>query len=835
MHLRSSLGKLLITAALLLAGAGAKAQYATGDLVSNATGAWGVPATWKIYNGVSVASSPFAGAMPNANNTVWIRSGHTITAVYGTVYACANLTVEAGGKLYNNDLVANNLSYIGIYDSYLNNYGEIGNGAIYDGISFNIEGANVTISGTGPFNACRLNKRGNFHVMTAASQVNTNLIINTNINLRFAGTALFNYGDFISAGGSTFNVTIGAGYTVALLGGGGSVAIDGSAGADAKALRGAFVINGTLTIPATLYLTTNNAAGNGCSFTIGSGGTVVTNTVNAAASGAGTHALFIASGGTLEIAGTPTAWSAFSGTNNTYTGIDINSMIIYSGMGNQDVRGTPILYGHLRIRGTGTKTMMAAISVRGNLEIQNATGTPVLDVSASLFTLSVGGNWTNYAQTGFNERNATAVVNFNGTTGPQSITTTGGEQFNTWRFSKTVAQPLVVMNSNVQVAANVELNTAILDLNGNQLTVLNPATTAIGSLFPFSTQRHIRSERTDNLSRVRWDIGGTLGAHLVPFGTTAAYTPFTFNLVSGNAGSVTMATYGTAADNLPWPVTPTPVTNLASSIGLLPDNRDATVDRFWQVDVTGPNPVAGLGFTYAASELPLVPYNDPFSMKAQRWNSASQQWEVQIEGNSAAYSATTDVVVSAFGPFTLSPVLSPLPIELVAFDAKPEGEMVRLEWTTASERDNAYFTILRSADGAAYEELFLIDGAGVSNVPLHYTDVDRAPLMGTSYYKLRQTDTDGRSTESDAVAVKFIAGAELSAYPNPVTDMLHVSGLSGIEELRVMDATGRTALRATPSDVSDRYTLPVSGLPPGVYVLSVHGSGGVRTLHFVRQ
>ncbi|MBK8497665.1 MAG: T9SS type A sorting domain-containing protein [Flavobacteriales bacterium] len=820
--------------ALVLATA-VQAQYQNGDYVSNTSGNWGTATTWKIYNGVSLATSPLAGSMPNATHTVYVRGGTTVTAVFGTTYSAANLIVEAGGKLFNNNTGPTNLSYIGIYGTTITCDGEIGNGATLDGISFNIEGSAVVLSGAGTFNAARIRKNANSNPITSAALTLTNFTIAMDVNLRFSGgTNTMIYNNF--TGNTTFNVIISAGSTVSLMvtgtPGAGNIAMDGVNGTGIGNQAGSYTVNGTLLIPGTLYMTTNNAATYQCRMTINNGGYVRTASLNANASTAGQHVLTINAGGTLEITGTPTAWTAYSTTNNIYS-LNANSRVIYSGAGNQDVRGIAGGYGHLRILGTGTKSLGGLTSVRGELEIQNLSGTPVLDATASNFGLNVSGNWTNYNQSGFNERNG--IVTFAGTAAPQTITTTGGEEFYTWRFSKTVAQPLVTMFSDVQVANNVELNTAILDLNGYQLTVLNPLATAISSSGGFSAQRHIRSERTDNLSRVRWDIGTTNGAHLVPFGTSTAYTPFTFNLVSGDAGSVTMATYGTAADNLPWPVTPTAVTNLASSIGLSPDNRDATVDRFWQVDVTGADPTAGLTFTYAATELPLAPWNDPFSMKAQRWNAASQEWEMQIEGNSAAYSALTDVVVTAFGPFTLSPVLSPLPVELISFDAKPEGEVVRLDWLTASERDNDFFTVLRSADGFDFEEVLTVDGAGISNVPVAYTGVDRTPLPGTSYYKLRQTDSNGRSEESGMVAVHFVASDQLNVYPNPVSDMLVASGLADAQEVRILDAAGRVVLTSRPASGSERLILSLSALPSGSYVLTTTDAGGTRSVRFVRE
>lgn len=826
--LRKAASALLIFLAL-----SASAQYLAGDYGAVNTGLWNSTSTWKVYDGVSWASSPVAGAVPNANNRVYILTGSTVTAAFGSTYFCSDLIIEPGAKLFNNNTGGTNLSYVQVYGTTITVDGQLGNGTTLDGISLGIDGPTVSLSGTGTVDVARISKRSAAHPMTLAAIATTDFTISMNVNLRFsAGSTTMMYN--ASGSASNFNVTIGAGVTVALLGAGGTgnIAMDGLNGGDAAALGGSYTVNGTLLVPGILYLTTNNGStAQQCRFTINNGGYVRAAQLNSAPSGAGLHVLTINAGGTLEVTGTPTAWTAYSPTFNTFT-LNTASQFIYSGAGGQDVRPIPGGYGNLRLTGTGIKVLSGATIVKGNLEINNASGSPVLDVTASNFPLNVGGNWTNYAQTGFEERNG--QVNFNGTASTQVLTTPGGEVFRSWQISKSGPNPTVQMNSNVTVLNNLNLAGAgaRLDLNGNLLTISNPATTAITGTF--GTTRYIFSERTDNASRVAWAIGTTTGAHLIPFGRAGAYMPFTFNLTSGDAGTVTVATYGTPPDNLPWPVTPTTVTNLASTMGLSPDNRDATVDRFWQVDVTG-TPLAALTFGYASAELPVSPFNDPLALRAQRWDAATQSWQDQLEGSGTSYNATANAV-SSFGPFTLSVIASPLPVELLYFDAKPEGEDVRLEWATATELENALFTVYRSADGRDFSPLFSVPGAGTSLQVLEYMAYDRAPLVGLNYYRLRQTDLDGTWTESDVVVVHFDAldGTPV-LYPNPATDLVHLVGLPNTgAELRVLDITGRViSTSLVPAD-QDRVSLPVTPLPAGTYRVLVTTDTELYSLPFVR-
>ncbi len=106
-----------------------------------------------------------------------------------------------------------------------------------------------------------------------------------------------------------------------------------------------------------------------------------------------------------------------------------------------------------------------------------------------------------------------------------------------------------------------------------------------------------------------------------------------------------------------------------------------------------------------------------------------------------------------------------LPIELISFEASAEKDKVRLDWVTASERDNDYFTVLRSSDPTlvdSWEEVTRVGSVGDSQTSTFYNDFDPDPLDGTSYYKLRQTDLDSTFTESSMVPVNFIRNLTLS-------------------------------------------------------------------------
>ncbi len=140
-------------------------------------------------------------------------------------------------------------------------------------------------------------------------------------------------------------------------------------------------------------------------------------------------------------------------------------------------------------------------------------------------------------------------------------------------------------------------------------------------------------------------------------------------------------------------------------------------------------------------------------------------------------SVTVANLSNAFYVGSVNSITSPLPVTLVYFTAQAEGGEVVLSWETATETNNDYFVIERSADGVSWKDLTRVTGQGNSGRSADYTSDDEAPLRGESFYRLRQVDLDGRVTYSPVVAVN-IGTVTLSIYPNPAVDQLVVTGPS---------------------------------------------------------
>ncbi|WP_210517867.1 hypothetical protein [Hymenobacter terricola] len=259
------------------------------------------------------------------------------------------------------------------------------------------------------------------------------------------------------------------------------------------------------------------------------------------------------------------------------------------------------------------------------------------------------------------------------------------------------------------------------------------------------------------------------------------------------------------------------------SYGTNLNNNTKGIDRIWTV-VPAAQPTAPVPFTLTwlpddnnglATTSPVRPWQQA---------TAGTAW-----GRLGTPSAFTSYTVSATSPtlarFTVSSEANPLPVELLTFEAAPDGPAaVQLRWATASEKDNAGFTVERSLDGLAFDGLGFVAGHGnaTSQNTYGFRDAHLPAKRDLLYYRLRQTDLSGQITYSPVRSVR-LEGAEpgFHVYPT-IAEGGHVyyeyTGPVAPATLEVLDAVGRVVYHQA-SDGGSLGEVPVAGLASGAYVL----------------
>ena len=175
--------------------------------------------------------------------------------------------------------------------------------------------------------------------------------------------------------------------------------------------------------------------------------------------------------------------------------------------------------------------------------------------------------------------------------------------------------------------------------------------------------------------------------------------------------------------------------------------------------------------------------------------------------------------------FTLASLNSTLPIKLLSFNVLVQyGRSVQIDWETASERDNDYFTLERSMDGHTWDAVTNIKGAGNSSSLLSYSTEDTKPLIGLSYYRLKQTDYNGEYSYSWIVGVN-VTGSEnqgVTIHPNPAQDRISILGNPyELQSVKLFNSLGQEVTYSLKIELLENgaMQLNLSSLEKGIYLL----------------
>jgi hypothetical protein len=160
-----------------------------------------------------------------------------------------------------------------------------------------------------------------------------------------------------------------------------------------------------------------------------------------------------------------------------------------------------------------------------------------------------------------------------------------------------------------------------------------------------------------------------------------------------------------------------------------------------------------------------------------------------------------------------------LPIELLSFSASGVGEDVQLNWATAGETNNNYFTVEHSKDGIYFEKVLQVKGAKNSNTILYYSAIDDKPYTGISYYRLKQTDMNGKFVDENVLEVDYGKSIHVNIYPNPFSSTITMMMQDTLQipfcTLCIYNAIGEEVMNTI---INKQLTVFETGnLPSGIY------------------
>jgi len=477
----------------------------------------------------------------------------------------------------------------------------------------------------------------------------------------------------------------------------------------------------------------------------------------------------------------------------------------------------------MTLNGAGGVSLGSNTTVSSTLTLTSGT----LTVGAN--TLTLANNSAPVRTSGnIDLSNASAEIEFTNTSGVTLPASLFSGNISKWKMNGTGG---ITLNGNTTITTTLTLSAGKLIIPASTTLSLGSTSADIDDLSGSSSSYIVT---TNNTSAIRRYVNSK-NDHLYtfPMGDATYYSPMTFRL-NNSTSSISNAYLTTYVVDGYVP-------------GFNQSQYITKISRYWSVEPFGmTSPNYDISYTYddndlSGNETALL----PIKKSGATWykpNNAVNITTGTKEGVGSVNDVTNTLTWTGLTTFSFDTgtgdEAQALPIHLLYFTAKPQSNRVRLDWATASETNNDYFTVERSQDGEHFNELFKKPGAGITTTNLYYFGYDNKPLTGTSYYRLKQTDFDGKFEYSDIESVSLQASVVLDGlkiYPNPSEDnVIHVdfSSESKQEVTCVLhDAVGKE-IATEIFEVQkgpNGFTLSYPSVATGMYILEIRSSeGGVH-------
>jgi Secretion system C-terminal sorting domain len=474
--------------------------------------------------------------------------------------------------------------------------------------------------------------------------------------------------------------------------------------------------------------------------------------------------------------------------------------------------GTTSIGGNFTMSGTATATAVVGLTIAGNVTIGIGT-----TFNAAGFTHNIAGNWS---RTGTFTAGTSTII-FNGSA-LQTVTATGGENYNNLTVNNTGAGIKLINNATVattltMTAGNIDLNTNILTLG---ISVANNGTLVYTSGTIINTGSFTRWFKTATIANL--SVSG-----LFPMGTATDYRPLFVSApvtAPTTGGTITVA-YTDATTN----------TMVAFPDGLF----TVAVRKDLNWSLTTGNGLAGGTYNLDAQGTGYGTIGNVADLRLTRINSvvgtagvnAGTLVNPQINRTGLSLANLTNT----FYVGSVNFANTNLPITLIDFTASVTDRQVELNWSVSAETNNKYYTVQRSEDGTIWESIKQVAAAGNSKTVSNYKAFDQNPLAGKSYYRLMQTDINGNQTYSFIRTVSLEESIKLNVYPNPATSYITIESAS-TEKINVVIYNANAQRVNTPlSGSGNRITLNVSGISTGIYFIQISQGNSSETRRVIIQ
>lgn len=144
---------------------------------------------------------------------------------------------------------------------------------------------------------------------------------------------------------------------------------------------------------------------------------------------------------------------------------------------------------------------------------------------------------------------------------------------------------------------------------------------------------------------------------------------------------------------------------------------------------------------------------------------------------------------------------------------------VIITWETASEVNNDYFEVQKTINpGLIWNTIATVNGNGTTSLNHYYSSIDEEFRNELTYYRIQQTDFDGKKTWSKIVTVEKSGEYDYLLFPNPASNNVTTSN---VKDTRILLFSLNGKLIQEFYSHFNEYQFDVSILENGIYILEL--------------
>ena len=269
-----------------------------------------------------------------------------------------------------------------------------------------------------------------------------------------------------------------------------------------------------------------------------------------------------------------------------------------------------------------------------------------------------------------------------------------------------------------------------------------------------------------------------------------------------------------------------------------PADVNKVVNKQWNITITGtPSSADTVRLSWLTADQ-AAGFDPAGTVSVMHWTGSA--WEYKTASVSGTGVVGDPYVARASGFTSYSPFgvtsFNPIPLTLLSFNGSYDGKTVNLAWKTTNEINSKNFEIERSSDARNFSSIGTVNAYN-SQATNNYSFADAQPLVGSSFYRLKIVDRDGKFKYSNVVSINTKLKGGLTVYPNPTTDNITVSHskASANTTLNVLTVSGKKVSSITVSKDAVQTSVDVSTLPAGNYVIVINNAGERSSVKFVKE